>query len=40
MEIVFDEAGGRNTLLEGTRKNLACDKHVGVACIGMTASTV
>lgn len=40
MEIVFDVAGGRNILQEGTRESLACDKPVGVACVEMTASTV
>lgn len=37
---VFDEAGGRDILLEGTRENLACDKRVGGACIEMTVLPV
>lgn len=38
--IVFDEAGGRDVLLEGTRERLTCDERVGVACIEMTVLPV
>lgn len=38
--IVFDEAGGRDILLEGARESLTCAKRVGVACIEMTVLPV